>query len=738
MPGDPIAQAGIVRNDDGSLTDHHIEWIAFDYRNFGDLLAVWSDLDVLIRELGLSQDDLIAMISGRKAATRELTHFLCAIVPSNVCSWLVLRNHGYWAARITTEHVSAPAANLAAARQRRLASLAEQTNKGNDDSTGVFLELVSEKVDEIAGRFSQIASTDQSMVNLARALGLSVAEFKGLSRIQSADTAEKAAELAAMLQLEGDDFDQCLELATSAWSGVSAGRLDHNFPRMVRFLRHTQGSNQRDFATALQLKDRLICQVEQAIGWPTNDFVTRVSGLVHLTDKESAILERAAAEYSAALGIDVSRHLERVVTHFSKYGLTAGGMLQAARRYPWLGTRKPETLIGNIEGVVEYGPFKEAGLPLKDYLQAAIRQPSLFARKPETMIGRIEGITEYGSFKHAGLLLKDYLQAAIKQPSLFALKPETVIGNIERVVDYGPFKEAGLLVEDYLQAAVKKPQLFALKPETVISRIEGVVEYGPFKEAGLLRKDYLQAGIKQPWLFTQKPGTVIGHIEGVVEYGPFKEVGLLLEDYLQAAIKQPQLLARKPETLTTNIEGVYRHFQDHGLAFKDYLQAAIRQPSLFARKPETLIGHINRMIAMYETGTVTVRKQSYSSNNAKPLKAFLDFLTRDPKLLCLSHDNFTLREIYAAVTEAKPSSNILFKPRSSIEQTLFEKYGHADRNVQVPLANYAASIKEGSAEASRVGNTLMLRVLIRGGLLNGSLEERKVHPIGAYEHTMAK
>jgi transcriptional regulator with XRE-family HTH domain len=441
MEGDPIALAGIGRNEDGSLSGHHIEWIAFESRNFRDLLADWServstrDAGAFIRSVGLSgalsQDDLIEMISGQKAPSRELTNYLCAVVPSDLCSWLVLRNRGYSAARTASEHVSLPAESLAAARLQRIASIAIPTPAptGNDDSTGTFLEFVSEKVDEIARRLSRTADSVESMANLARALGLSVEEFKGENEVKS-HIAEKAKDLARLLALEGDDFDQCTELAELAWSGVSAGRSDHAFPRIMKFLRHTQGLYQKDFAATLGWNQNLIRGVERGIAWPANDFVGRVSEALNLADNERAILERTAAEYSAALSADIGRHLEPVVAHFSKYGLTAEAMLHAATRQPSLFYQKPETLIANIEGV--YSHFKDDGLVLKDYLQVATRRPTLFTQKPETLIANVEGV--YSRFKDDGLLLKDYLQAATKQPALFYQKPETLIEHINIII----------------------------------------------------------------------------------------------------------------------------------------------------------------------------------------------------------------------------------------------------------------------------------------------------------------
>jgi hypothetical protein len=142
---------------------------------------------------------------------------------------------------------------------------------------------------------------------------------------------------------------------------------------------------------------------------------------------------------------------------------------------------------------------------------------------------------------------------------------------------------------------------------------------------------------------------VITNIESV--YSHFKDDGLGLRHCLHAAKIHPQLFYQKPETLIANMEGVYNHFKEHGLELKHYLQAAAKLPALFIQKPETLIGHVNRIIAMYKKGTVSFSTKGSGSAD-KPLKPLFDFLTRRPMLLTLSHDNFTLREIYAAVTDA--------------------------------------------------------------------------------------
>ncbi len=96
-----------------------------------------------------------------------------------------------------------------------------------------------------------------------------------------------------------------------------------------------------------------------------------------------------------------------------------------------------------------------------------IKQPPLFNIKPETVIGNIEGVC--GHFKNYGLTTEMYLKAALKRPPLFSAKPKTIIGKIDKT--YSHFKNDGLTIEAYLKAAIKWPTLFTQLPETTANHI---------------------------------------------------------------------------------------------------------------------------------------------------------------------------------------------------------------------------------------------------------------------------
>jgi hypothetical protein len=138
---------------------------------------------------------------------------------------------------------------------------------------------------------------------------------------------------------------------------------------------------------------------------------------------------------------------------------------------------------------------------------------------------------------------------------------------------------------------------------------------------------------------------------------------------------------------------------------------------------------------MYRNGRVTLSKASYDRGVDRPLRPLFEFLSRNPIFMTLSSANLTLREIYATATDAPPSSGILTQKRWKFEQNVFDGYGHSDRTKQVPLSGYYDSIEEGGAAAKKAGDTLMLRVLIRGGLLKGSVEEPKEQRKRVSNHT---
>jgi hypothetical protein len=273
-------------------------------------------------------------------------------------------------------------------------------------------------------------------------------------------------------------------------------------------------------------------------------------------------------------------------------------------------------------------------------------------------------------FEADGMARGDYLHSALKQPQLFYQSPATIIANIESVA--GHFHDHGLTLTDYLHAAVKRPPLFCQSPATIIANIEGVA--GHFRDHGLTLDNYLRAAVKQPPLFYQSPATIVANIGGAA--GHFRDHGLTLDNYLRAAVKQPQLFHQAPATIIANIEGVAGHFHDHGLTLDNYLRAAVKQPPLFYQSPGTIIRHVTLIINLHHQGWLAFPGEA---TPAHPLKPMFDFLVKNPLLLCLSDDNYALREAYARLTGKRfKGTSLLTRPRHQLEQEFALVLGRAD------------------------------------------------------------
>ena len=314
--------------------------------------------------------------------------------------------------------------------------------------------------------------------------------------------------------------------------------------------------------------------------------------------------------------------------------------------------------------------FEADGMATSDYLQAALKQPQLFYQSPATIIANIEDVA--GHFRDQGVTLTDYLRAALKQPSLFYQSPATIIANIAGVA--GHFRDRSLTLTDYLRAALKQPSLFYQSPATIIANIAGVA--GHFRDQGLTLDNYLRAAVRQPQLFYRSPAAIIANIEGVAAH--FGDQSLTLTDFLRAAVRQPQLFYQSPATIISNIAGVAGHFRDQGLTLDNYLRAAVRQPQLFYQSPATIIRHVALIINLHHQGWLTFPGEAIAPP-AHPLKLMFDYLVKNPLLLCLSDDNYALREAYARLTGNRfNGTSLLTRPRHQLEQEFAAAFGPAD------------------------------------------------------------
>ncbi len=544
MKRSKLAQAGIERTKDGELSGFNLQWLASDRRQFSDILSDWisqtaqGDADKFIDGLGLSgalsRDDIIELISGDKAPSRELTQFLCATVPSTLCNWLMLRNKGYKAAANDKDQVTLSAPALNAARFRKLQAIVTAAPQEQvSDADNGFTDWLAEIIDKKARRFGLVADMEKSFVNVASVLGISVAELKGMQRM-TGDIEKKAWTLASLLDLEADDFNEAVDLTVSAWSNA-AQKTDLTFPKAIRFLRHLQDMTQKGFAKHLHLHRLSIRLVEEAIALPHHDLQTKLTKSLDLSEEEQSLLLRSSTHYVKATQERMRERLEPVVRHFAGDGLTINDMMDAARKRPQLLTHKSETIIKKIEAVTNH--FRADGMTVADYFNAMRETPAILFQKPERIIGNIESVATH--FKADGLTTADYLHAAIKRTRLLLHAPKTVIGKIERVVNH--FKAEGMTLTGYLDCAKRQPALFHQKSKTVIGNIEDVVNH--FKAAGLTTTDYLHAARLQPTLFYQDPTTLIKNINMVI--GMY-EKELIVWGGKRAPKKQPDVRDHKP------------------------------------------------------------------------------------------------------------------------------------------------------------------------------------------------
>jgi hypothetical protein len=309
-------------------------------------------------------------------------------------------------------------------------------------------------------------------------------------------------------------------------------------------------------------------------------------------------------------------------------------------------------------------------------------------------------------FAGDGLTRRDYLRVAVREPTLFVLKPETMIDNVEGVIAH--FAVDGLTRRDYIRAAIRRPSLFGLTSKRVIHNVESLVDH--FARDGLIVRNYVQAVLKLPSLFCRKPESIISNVEGVVSY--FAPDGLSTQDYLRALCDQPARFNETPDKVIRRIEGVTGHFAADGLTRRDYLRAAVSHPGLFGHNPDTIIRHVNLLTELHREGKLDLsRARPGTRTGAGPV---WDMIMTNPIILSLADDSFLLREIHAAVTDNKLSPSRMKKSRASIERECFERLGHPDPRAPVPNV-------ETTADAGKHARNLLLRALVREGIVKGRL-----------------
>ncbi len=409
---------------------------------------------------------------------------------------------------------------------------------------------------------------------------------------------------------------------------------------------------------------------------------------------------------------NIETKVQAVVAALENEGLTLHEYIRAVHRQPKTLNVAPETVVANVAGVVEQ--FSGDGLTGRAYLNAAVQYPSLLWSSPTTVRANVEGVVK--SLFAEGLTTRDYLKAAVAHPALFAASPGTVEGNIRESAE-----RLGLDVSAYLKAALKQPSLFSILPDTVEGNVRGAAKS---LGGGLAAADYVSAALKQPSLFVLSPGTVARNVTGVVER--FSPDGLTGPEYVRATLKQPSLLGTSPETVAAHITEVVERFADDGMTTRDYLSAALKQPSLFAMSPGTVSRHIDTVLGFADAG-IFRPPASWRSRRDRPVPAtdsdhaaVIDFLLRNPNLMCLADDNYGLREAHQRMTDGPTDTKFLKWPRHRVESSLAAHLGH-DSVQPIEADGFVAGVTPPTQEQAR---RFVLRALIHAGYIKGGSIER--------------
>jgi transcriptional regulator with XRE-family HTH domain len=590
-------------------------WLAFDRRNFGEILSDWQeavapgDVQGFIRDHlhldgALTPPQFVQLISAHAAPSNDLALYLSASVPHHITGPLALRNRAHSlivaANTLPTVHPDKDAINKA-----RADTLHDILSSPTRDASLAYAAWRDALLDRCQ-RLSPDRPIDGiiTLSGLAKVLNVSPAVLLGKQRVSVDDATYVANEVAQVLGLEGDDFDSFADLTTNVLAATARSHVRNrpSIGRAARFLRECQGQTQEEFGRSLNVPAQRIALLE--LGLPVKGIIDRLAdrlGLSHL--ERDLLLSQNPLE-----ALDMTL-FDQLTSHFSESGLTVAGYLSAVARDPQLlQQRCASKIIANVEAMVAH-------------------------------------------FATDGLTTSEYLRAALKNPALLYQKPATLTGNIEAVLDH--FAADRLSRQSYLRAALKHPHIVSQRPTTIFHNVDGVVSH--FASDGLTRDTFLKAALKHPHILSQKPSTVIGNIEGVVNH--FTRDGLTTADYLRGAIKHPQLFAQKPSTIIHNVKSVVEHFANEGLATPAYLRAATKLPQLFLQRPSTIMSHIQLLKMMHEDQLLGIPGHP---------AAFVDFICSHPALMVLSDTSLELRRLATHIVGRK----LITHTRGIVEKAL--------------------------------------------------------------------
>jgi hypothetical protein len=256
------------QDENGQPNGLHIDppgWLMYDRRDFDELLSAWEKhvggvealLDSTALDNILSKDDVVELMTGHKTPSRELTNYLSSLVPEQITTWRVMRNHGYKAAKNSkNEQITLTREQLQKARLSMLHRIAEEDESQPSVHTEdpPMRDWLAGHIMVVASRYGKSVDIEQSMQHLAEALSLTPAQLCGHESIPRDRREETAQRLADLLNLEAGDYDKTLKLIEHTWDDATTERPAPRLTRALRFLRHTCGMTQEQLTAAMECK----------------------------------------------------------------------------------------------------------------------------------------------------------------------------------------------------------------------------------------------------------------------------------------------------------------------------------------------------------------------------------------------------------------------------------------------------------------------------------------------------
>jgi hypothetical protein len=192
-------------------------------------------------------------------------------------------------------------------------------------------------------------------------------------------------------------------------------------------------------------------------------------------DNDQALLDRVATGISSLEGMEKSADARPA--QFRPAGAEAWvrsqyvanpamwpDYLQAAIRQPHLFQNGTASVMSHVEPVVAH--FARYGLSRPDYFRAVAAEPQLLLQKPAEVIRNLETVMD--RYAADQLMRSDYVQAAVDQPILFRTRPEAVVATIEAAMDR--LEAQGVTRCDILRQAAHRPRKFTQAPDAIRAR----------------------------------------------------------------------------------------------------------------------------------------------------------------------------------------------------------------------------------------------------------------------------